>query len=185
MPTFQTFTPTRAEWQKLRDKHKVPQGAVPKISIGADLELVTKTAAIGTIAKHEAATVALMKDVDLYVKALKGGKHAAFATVVTDKVKGPATNQLKLLQERKAAVGQYPAAWNSAQKLLKASADRKALLAAFEKLAGIIKVQMLFDPSWKKQASANRLVLATLESGAELNADGYMELNRALAAMKP
>jgi len=185
MATFTTFTPTRAEWQQLRDKHKVPKGAVAKVSLGASLELVTKTATTATIAKHEAATVALLRDVDAYIKALKGGKHASFATVVAAKVQGPAEKQLKLLQERKVAVGQYAGVHKAAAKLVEAAADRKQLHAAFSKLAAVINVLMVFDPAWKKQASAGRVVLASLESGKPLDADDYEQLKKALTVMKP
>ena len=186
MATFPTLTMTRADWQRLRDKHKVPKGAAAKVSIGDALELVTKTATMPTIAKHEAATVALIKDLDLYAKSLKGGKHAAFATVVLDKVQDPAKNHLKLLQTRKIAAGGYVGALKAAAKAVEAEADRKVVLTAFEKIDNMVKVQAIFDPAaWKKKATASRVAVASLESGKKLDASGYEALKKALEALKP
>jgi hypothetical protein len=179
--------PKREDWQKIRDGAKVPKGAA-KVSIGDSLDKVHKSFTPDTISANEKATEQLIKDLDVYIAAIKP-KYASFEAVVKDRVRKKAVSHLAFVKDIvKARVEYYPR-YSEAQetyKSLKGGAGKpKDLAAKLQRLKGCVDAFALIDAHWEAKRPKVQSMFQICDSVPALSDTHKGALDALFTELKP
>lgn len=144
--------PSREVWQKLRDTNKVAKGAA-KVSIGDSIAKVHKSFAPDTISTNLKDTEQLIKDLDVYIAAIKK-KYPDFETIVNDKVKKKAQSHERFLNDIVKAKTEYYPRYKEANETWKTlknggGGTPKDLAAKLQRLKGCVDAFALIDDDWE------------------------------------
>ena len=114
MPIYEILIPKRDDWQKMRDKQKVPKGSA-KVSIGDSIAAVHKSYSMNTLAQNIKDTDKLLSDLNTYLEMVKK-KYPAFTADVTKVIKNSKVHltNIKAVDLAKKA---YPTLYNNANYL--------------------------------------------------------------------
>lgn len=188
MPQYEMPIPTRQQWQKLRDRNKVPAG-IAKASIGDSIDSVHKTFTLATMSKHQQAVIQLLRDADSYLVVVKK-RFPAFEQTVTRELRKPADAHRRFVEDQlKAKIEFYPryqAVIESYRKASSGKAGPKDVAKALERLLGCAAAFALIDSTrWDPRRQGINRVMSEFERATAITAGHRKVLEQLLADLKP
>lgn len=180
--------PSREVWQKLRDTNKVAKGAA-KVSIGDSIAKVHKSFAPDTISTNLKDTEQLIKDLDVYIAAIKK-KYPDFETIVNDKVKKKAQSHERFLNDIVKAKTEYYPRYKEANETWKTlknggGGTPKDLAAKLQRLKGCVDAFALIDDDWEAKRPKVQSVFQICDSVAVLSDTNKQSIETLFTELKP